>query len=297
MPAAQHTNATIQIHVAVLLFGFTAILGDLIDMSAIMIVWWRVLITSISLWMLIGFGKMLRDLPRQLIIKYAGIGFIIGLHWITFYGAIKLANASVALICMSTTTLFTALIEPLYIRTKVNYTELAISIAIIPAMILIVNHLDISQTNGVISGIVSAFLAAVFSVMNKKYIKEADPIVISYIELSSSWLLISVILLTMNLFGQSMSPFFPPTIYDWVYLVILALLCTTLAQILTLKALKYLSAFELNLVVNLEPVYGILLAIVILKEHKELNPMFYLGAAIIIGSVFLYSYLNKKVIK
>ncbi|HMT70950.1 MAG TPA: DMT family transporter [Saprospiraceae bacterium] len=297
MPAAQHTNATIQIHVAVLLFGFTAILGDLIDMSAIMIVWWRVLITSISLWMLIGFGKMLRDLPRQLIIKYAGIGFIIGLHWITFYGAIKLANASVALICMSTTTLFTALIEPLYIRTKVNYTELAISIAIIPAMILIVNHLDISQINGVISGIVSAFLAAVFSVMNKKYIKEADPIVISYIELSSSWLLISVILLTMNLFGQSMSPFFPPTIYDWVYLVILALLCTTLAQILTLKALKYLSAFELNLVVNLEPVYGILLAIVILKEHKELNPMFYLGAAIIIGSVFLYSYLNKKVIK
>ncbi len=297
MPAAQHTNATIQIHVAVLLFGFTAILGDLIDMSAIMIVWWRVLITSISLWMLIGFGKMLRDLPRQLIVKYAGIGFIIGLHWITFYGAIKLANASVALICMSTTTLFTALIEPLYIRTKVNYTELAISIAIIPAMILIVNHLDISQTNGVISGIVSAFLAAVFSVMNKKYIKEADPIVISYIELSSSWLLISVILLTMNLFGQSMSPFFPPTIYDWVYLVILALLCTTLAQILTLKALKYLSAFELNLVVNLEPVYGILLAIVILKEHKELNPMFYLGAAIIIGSVFLYSYLNKKVIK
>ncbi|MBK8827755.1 MAG: DMT family transporter [Saprospiraceae bacterium] len=206
-------------------------------------------------------------------------------------------NASVALICMSTTTLFTALIEPLYIRTKVNYTELAISIAIIPAMILIVNHLDISQINGVVSGIVSAFLAAVFSVMNKKYIKEADPIVISYIELSSSWLLISVILLTMNLFGQSMSPFFPPTIYDWVYLVILALLCTTLAQILTLKALKYLSAFELNLVVNLEPVYGILLAIVILKEHKELNPMFYLGAAIIIGSVFLYSYLNKKVIK
>jgi len=297
MPAAQHTNATIQIHVAVFLFGFTAILGDLIDMSAIMIVWWRVLITSISLWMLIGFGKMLRDLPLQLIVKYAGIGFIIGLHWITFYGAIKLANASVALICMSTTTLFTALIEPLYIRTKVNYTELAISIAIIPAMILIVNHLDISQINGVISGIVSAFLAAVFSVMNKKYIKEADPIVISYIELSSSWLLISVILLTMNLFGQNMSPFFPPTIYDWVYLVILALLCTTLAQILTLKALKYLSAFELNLVVNLEPVYGILLAIVILKEHKELNPMFYLGAAIIIGSVFLYSYLNKKKIK
>ncbi|MBK8827003.1 MAG: hypothetical protein IPO26_09905 [Saprospiraceae bacterium] len=87
MPAAQHTNATIQIHVAVFLFGFTAILGDLIDMSAIMIVWWRVLITSISLWMLIGFGKMLRDLPRQLIVKYAGIGFIIGLHWITFYGA------------------------------------------------------------------------------------------------------------------------------------------------------------------------------------------------------------------
>jgi len=297
MSTAQHTNATIQIHVAVFLFGFTAILGDLIDLSAIMIVWWRVLITSISLWMLIGFGKMLRDLPRQLIIKYAGIGFIIGLHWITFYGAIKLANASVALICMSTTTLFTALIEPLYIRTKVNYTELAISIAIIPAMILIVNHLDISQINGVISGIVSAFLAAVFSVMNKKYIKEADPIVISSIELSSSWLLISVILLSMNMFGLSMSPFFPPTIYDWVYLVILALLCTTLAQILTLKALKYLSAFELNLVVNLEPVYGILLAIVILKEHKELNPMFYLGAAIIIGSVFLYSYLNKKVIK
>lgn len=294
MSLSNHTSAYVKIHIAVLLFGFTAILGDLIHLPAVMIVWWRVLITSVSLLFLINFGRKLHQIPTQLIKKYALIGMIIGLHWICFYGSVKLANASVCLICMSTTSLFTSIIEPLLIRTKINKVELMIGLLIIPGMILIVNNLDVSYFLGVIVGLLSAILAAVFSVMNKANIKGADPYTISFIELSSAWVMVTVLLAVMGVAGYDQTLYIPQRAEDWFYLLILALLCTTLAHVLTLKSLQYLTAFASNLVINLEPVYGILLAIAILNEHKELNTMFYIGAGIILMTVFLYPIINKK---
>lgn len=293
MSVTNQSSAYIKIHIAVLLFGFTAILGDLIALPAVMIVWWRVLITSFSLLFFINFGRNLSTLPNHLIKKYGIIGMIIGLHWICFYGSVKLSNASVCLVCMSTTSLFTSIIEPLIVRKKFNKTELFIGSLIIPGMILIVNQLDGSYLYGVIVGLLSALLAAVFSVMNKANIKGADPYTISFIELSSAWAMITILVGIFWIFGYPQSVYVPTRWEDWLWLFVLALLCTTLAHVLTLKSLQHLSAFASNLVINLEPVYGILLAIVILKEHKELNTMFYIGAGIILLTVFSYPLLQR----
>jgi drug/metabolite transporter (DMT)-like permease len=293
MAFSNQTTAYIKIHIAVLLFGFTAILGNLIDLPAVMIVWWRVLITSFSLLFFIDFGRKLKDVPITLIKKYSFIGMIIGLHWICFYGSVKLSNASVCLICMSTTSLFTSIIEPIFVRKKVNKLELLIGLMVIPGMLLIVNNLDVSYMYGVIVGLLSALLAAIFSVMNKANIKGADPYTISFIELSSAWAMITILVLLLWFFGFDQVRYIPARWEDWLWLVILALLCTTLAHVLTLKALQHISAFASNLVINLEPVYGIILAIFILNEHKSLNTMFYLGAAIILLAVFSYPLIQK----
>lgn len=294
MPLTQNQTAYIQIHIAVILFGFTAILGDLIQLPAVVLVWWRVLITSVSLLFFIQFGKSLIQIPKKQIRTYIIIGILIGLHWICFYGAIKLSNASIALVCMSTTSLFTSIIEPIFFRTKVNKLELILAASVIPGMLLIVNNINTTYINGVWVGLAAAMLAAIFSSLNKVNIKGADPYSISFIELSSAWMMISLLLGIMWIFGYQADTFLPPNTSDWVYLIILALLCTTLAQVLTLKSLHQLSAFAVNLVINLEPVYGILMAIFILNDHKELSPLFYLGGGIILLSVMLYPYLHKK---
>lgn len=288
------SSAYLKIHIAVLLFGFTAILGDMIQLPAIVIVWWRVLITSFSLLFFIRFGKTIRQLSKKLIRTYVIIGIIIGLHWICFYGSVKLSNASVCLICMSTTSLFTSIIEPFWARTKFNRFELFTGAMIVPGMLLVVNSIDIKYMAGVWVGLLSALLAAVFSTLNKANIKGADPYTISFIELSGAWVMVSILLGGMHLTNLPIDHFIPPSVSDWVYLLVLALLCTTLAHVLTLQSLNHLSAFSSNLVINLEPVYGILLAIVILKEHKDLNTMFYIGASIIIMTVLLHPVLNKK---
>lgn len=286
-------QAYLKIHIAVLLFGFTAILGDLIHLSAIMIVWWRVLITSFSLLFFIKFGKDLIKIDPKLVKKYMFIGALIGLHWISFYGAIKLSNASVCLVSMSTTSFFTALIEPIMVRTKFNKYEIITGLFIIPAMALIANTLDSQYLTGMMVGLLSALLAAIFSVLNKVNISGASPYAISFIELSSAWVMISGILLVMCIFGHNQINYLPHG-SDWIYLIILALACTTLAHVLSLQALRYITAFDANLVINLEPIYGIFLAIVILQEHRELNPMFFVGAAIILLTVIMHPFIIKK---
>jgi len=290
-------KAYLQIHTAVLLFGFTAILGDLIQLNAVMIVWWRVLLTSLSLLLFTRLGQTVWVLPQRQIFTYAGIGMLIGLHWICFYGSVKLANASVCLICMSTTSFFTSLLEPVFLRTRLKKAELLLGFIIIPAMYLIVAQLDGSYTTGVIVGLLSALLAAVFSILNKKNITQSDPYTISLIELSSAWGMISVFLIAFLAGGCQMGTFFPSGLNDWLYILILAFACTTLAHILTLKALQYMSAFSANLAIHLEPVYGILLAIALLGEHKELPPTFFAGAFLILLAVIAYPYFQRVTAK
>ncbi len=290
----QIQKAYLQLHIAVLLYGFTAILGDLIQLNALMLVWWRVFITSLSLAILFRLRNRLSQIPRLTVLKYMGIGVLIALHWVGFYGSIKLANASTALIAMATTSFFSALIEPFVIKRSVYKYELALGLLIIPGMILIVNGSDFDLIYGLLVGLVAAFLAALFTSLNKKLIIEADEMSITFLELGSAWLFLSVVIPIYALATPGRTLKFWPDSQDLFYLLLLSLLCTTFAYVISLKALRHLSAYASTLTINLEPVYGIILAWVILKEYQERSTGFYLGGGIILLAVFSYPLLKKR---
>lgn len=286
-------RAYLELHFAVVLFGITAILGKLISLNSFELVWWRVLITSISLLFLIRFGSRLSEIPKRRIIQYMGIGVLVGLHWLAFFGSIKYANASICLVCMATTSFFTAIFEPLVMKYKHRKYELLLGLAIVPAMVLIVDFQDLDIKIGVLLGLLAAFLASLFGSFNKKFVHDADTMSITFLELSSAWLFLTICI-PIAWWSNLIEFNFRPTGMDWAYLIFLAIVCTTLAYVLALKALRVISAFAANLVINLEPVYGIVLAIAILKEHKELPPKFYLGFLIIVGIILSFPYIRRK---
>ncbi|MDF1695816.1 MAG: DMT family transporter [Saprospiraceae bacterium] len=289
----QERRSYIELHIAVLLYGLTAILGDLIQLPAIVLVWWRVLITSLSLLSFIRFGKDLLSLKRKTALPLIGIGCLVAIHWICFYGSIKLSNASVGLIAMATTSVFTSLLEPWIMKRRVDILEIIMGLLIILGMLFIVQTIDLSMKNGFMVGFAAAFFAALFGTLNKKYVDDTNPYIITFVELGSAWAFISVLFILGGSY-MDLSNFVPVRWEDWMYILILALLCTTLAYILSLRALKHLTAFATNLVINLEPLYGILLAAAILKEYEQLTTNFYIGGGIIIAIIVSYPILKKR---
>jgi len=283
----------IELHIAVLLYGLTAVLGDLIQLPAVILVWWRVFITSISLLFFIRFGKDLLTLKKSTAYPLIGIGCLVAIHWICFYGSIKLANASVTLIAMATTSIFTSLLEPWIMKRKIDPLEMILGLLIVPGMVLVVQSIDLTMKTGLLVGFAAAFFAALFGTLNKKYVDDSNPYIITFVELGSAWAFISIIFIA-GFSVIDLSHFMPSRWQDWMYILILSLLCTTLAFILSLRALKHLTAFATNLVINLEPLYGILLAAAILKEYEQLTTNFYIGGGIILAVVMAYPYLKKR---
>jgi drug/metabolite transporter (DMT)-like permease len=285
-------RAWIELHFAVLCFGFTAILGHWISIPALSLVWWRVGITSLSLILLLRGIGALRRMPARTAWQYAGIGVIVALHWVAFYGAVKLSNASITLVCMATTSLFTAFLEPLIFRRAVRRVEVVLGVLMVPGILLVVRHIEPGHWAGVAAGLVSALLAALFSILNKKMISKASELEITLLELGSAFGFLSLLLPALWLGGMPLQIWPAPA--DWFPLLVLSLLCTTLAYVLALRALRYLSAFASNLTINLEPVYGIVLAILLLGEHRQLDPGFYLGVVLILGAVLAYPMLTRR---
>jgi drug/metabolite transporter (DMT)-like permease len=288
-------RAYLELHLAVFLFGFTAILWKVISISATSLVWWRVLIACLGMLVPVRISRTLREVLLKRILQYLGIGVIVAVHWITFFGAIKASNASVALIAMATTSFFTALVEPVLMKRRVDMREILLGLLIIPAMALIVHGIDSGMYFGLVLGLISAILASIFASLNKLLIDHARPMQIAFFEMSGVWIFISLLLIVSGIVAPSVAEFALawPVGMDWVYLVILALACTTFAYVLSVRALHHLSAFASNLVVNLEPVYGIALAWVLLKENHELSPGFYIGVSLIIVVVFCYPFIRK----
>lgn len=277
-----------QLHVAVFLWGFTAILGGLISLSAISLVWWRVGITALFLLFIPRLLQKILILDKRTKITLAVAGMIIGLHWICFYGSIKLANASIALIAMSLTALFTSFIEPYFYKKNLSKSDIFFGLAVIPGMILINRDLEGDMRIGLIVGILAALLSALFAVINKQLIEKTDPLSITFVEMFGAWLFITMLLPLITL--SSIEIELQPSGEDWIYLLVLVVLCTILPFVLQLRALKHITAFAANLVFNLEPVYGIILAAIILKDHRDLNSSFYVGVLIILMTIFLYPF-------
>jgi drug/metabolite transporter (DMT)-like permease len=284
-------KANIKLHTAVLLFGITAILGALISIPALGVVWWRVLFTALSLLAFASFKRMRRELSKKQVLRFMLVGVLIAIHWLTFFGAIKLSNASITLVCLATTTFFTAFTEPILTKKPFYGSQILIGILIIPGMYLVVNGVSSEYMNGIWVGLISALMAAIFGTLNKKWVEKGHAMDITFIEITTAWLFLTLIL-PFVLIKTGWQPYLPSGL-DFVYLFILAFLCTTFAFYLTLKALRHLSAFQTALTINLEPVYGILLAAWLLKENKDLNTNFYIGSIIILLAVFLYPLLKK----
>jgi drug/metabolite transporter (DMT)-like permease len=277
----------LSLHFSIVLFGFTAILGAVNSLNAIPLVWWRILLTVISLGLFAKLKSIFKQVQLKNILFICGTGIIVSLHWLTFYGSIKASNASVGVLALAATPLFTAFLEPLVQRRKINIIEVLLSFLIIPGMILIANTLPNHFLDGFLIGIVSAFLAALFSSLNQKMTLFSDAITLTFLELGSG-LLVMTLCIPFWITVNPNEVLFPQNIKDWLSLILLALLCTSLAYSLTLHAMKKLSAFTVSLSMTLEPLYGIGFAWLLLNENEQLTNSFYWGSLLIILSVFIY---------
>ncbi len=287
-------KAQLQIHFCVLLWGFTAILGKLITLPALGLVWWRMLIVVALLLLMPRVWRGLRALPLRLVAIYAGIGVLVSLHWLTFYGAIKLANASVAATCIALAPVFLALVEPWIAGRRFDARELLLGVAVVPGVALVVGGVPAEMRLGVIVGVLSALLVAIFGALNKRYVEHSDPLVVTGLELGAGALFLTVAAPLLQAGAGLASPFSLPGAHDAVLLLVLAVGCTLLPFALSLVALRRLSAFSAQLAVNLEPVYAIGLAVLLLGEQRELGGSFYLGVAIVLAAVFLYPLLSRR---
>jgi len=279
------SKAQLQIHFCVLLWGFTAIFGRLITLPALSLVLWRMLIVVVVLALFPPVWRALRAMPLRLVAAYAGIGVLVALHWLTFYAAIKLANASVVATCMGVAPVFLAIIEPLVTRSRFDPRELLLGVLVIPGVVLVAGGIPQSMQLGLLVGVVSALLVALFSALNKRLVEHADPLTVTGIELAAGVVLLVLLAPLLPHDG----PLLPiPDTRDAAYLLALALGCTLLPYSLALNALRQLSAYAVQLATNLEPVYAIVLAIPLLGEQRELAPSFYVGVAIILLSVLAH---------
>lgn len=281
------------LHIAVFLFGFTGILGALIELPAVTLVWWRALITWIGLVPLLYFMKEHIHFESKNFKRFFYIGGIVAIHWICFYGSIKLSNSSVAMICLSTIPVFTSIFDSLINKKSFNKNDILTGIAIIPGMWLIIQNISTQFQLGFVVGIAAAIFSALFTNYNKKYINDASSYQITAIELFSVWCFISVILPFYYYFNDNRDPFVP-NYNDWIYLIILAVICTIVAFILMVKSLHHLSPFAAMLCFNLEPVYGILCSALILHEYKQLNTNFYIGVILILATILLHPILTNR---
>lgn len=298
------TKAWLQIHLCVVLWGFTAILGKLITLDALPLVLWRMSLVAITLLLLPAVLNSLRSMPWRLIGVYAGIGILVTLHWLTFYGAIRLANASVAVTCIATVPVFLALLEPVLAGRRFQAAELFLGLLVLPGIVLVVGGTPTEMNDGIVMGLISALFVAFFAALNKRYILKADALAITTIEMAAgSLMLLALGALYSLLPGLPMiagileTPsllFTLPPMQDLLWLLLLAFACTLLPFALSLVALRQLSAYASSLAINLEPLYAIALAAVFLGEQQEVSAGFYLGAALIMAVVLVYPWWARR---
>jgi drug/metabolite transporter (DMT)-like permease len=284
-------KALLQIHFCVLLWGFTAILGKLISLPALALVWWRMAIVVAVLLAWPSVRRELRRTSARTVAVFAGIGVIVALHWLTFYGAIKLSNASVAATCMAIGPIFMSLVEPWIARRPFDLRELVVGVVALPGVALVVGGTPGGMRLGLAVGVLSALLVAIFGSLNKRHVERAGPLVVTGVELAAGTLFLTLIALAWTPEG----PLMPlPNPRDAGLLAILALGCTLLPFAVSLKALRHTSAFTAQLAVSLEPVYAVILAMVLLGEQRQLSWTFYVGVLVIIGAVFAHTFIRLR---
>jgi drug/metabolite transporter (DMT)-like permease len=284
----------VHLHFIVLLWGFTSILGKLMSIDALEIVFFRTLVAAI------GFGAIILLSPnrtpwpsRRALLEFVATGAIVGLHWLLFFASAKVSKVSICLAGISTATLFTSLLEPLLLKTKMKWYEILLGLVVIAGLYTIFRF-EFDHALGLGLALASAFLSALFSVINKHFTHYKMPLRISFVEIVGAWLIVALLIPVYLVVFPDIQLTFAPTALDWVYLLLLGLVCTVYAFYFNLRILEKLSVFTVNLAINMEPVYGIILAVLIFGASEEMTPGFYAGTLIILGSVAAHPFLEKK---
>ncbi len=280
-----YARAQLQIHLCVVLWGFTAVLGRAITLSALPLVLWRMLTVTALLLLVPRVRRAVRDMPWRLRGTYGGIGLVVTVHWVTFYASIKHANASVAATCIALAPVFLSFIEPWLRKSRVDRREILLGVLVVPGVWLVGGALPRSMMVGLALGVASAVFVSVFAALNKLHVHRADPLAVTSIELGVG----TVALIVAAPFVPHEGAAIPvPGLHDAGLLLLLSVVCTLVPFTLSLVALRHLSAFSAQLAVNLEPVYAIILAALLLGERKELNVRFYLGVLVIVSAVLVH---------
>lgn len=277
------------LHAIVFIWGFTPVLGRFITLDAWQLVWWRMCLIVPALFLFLMIKLKNKFFPsKKYLIKLLLIGTLIAFHWVCFYGAIKVSNISITMASFSSATLFTSLIEPVFYKRKIRVYELLLGIFVMIG-ISILFSVSLEYKWGLILGLLAAALSSVFSVLNSLLAKEISSVQISAFELLFGWITLSVYLFLAGHFDKH---FFEVNAHNWLGLSLLSYICTTIPFIIAIDLTKHISPYTINLTVNLESVYGIILAILFYKENKYLNWSFYVGLSIILLSIFLNGYLQ-----
>ena len=267
------------LHFIIFLWGFTGILGKLINLEALYIVWYRVGIASFVIFLYLLFRKSSLSIHKGQLLKVTLVGFVVAAHWVTFYTSIQLSTASLGILCLSTTTLHVAWLEPIIMKKKFSWLEFSLGLLVVGGIYFVSGDFSPNEYWALLAGGISAFLAALFAVCNARLVEEMPSTHISMYELAMGFLGLTIYLGFTNNLDASM---FVMTMSDVYWLLFLAIVCTSFAFLVTIDIVKRLGAFTVSLSINLEPVYTIILAIFILKEHEQLGTNFYTGSLLII---------------
>ncbi|TVZ52075.1 DMT family transporter [Dokdonia sp. Hel_I_53] len=294
---SDNLKSYLHFHLIVFIWGFTAVLGALIIIDAVPLVWYRMGLASIFVFIYIKVRGISLKISFKTFLGFAIAGLIIAVHWLTFFGAIKASNVSITLAMMSTGAFFTALLEPIFYKRKLIWYELLFGLIVVGALYIIF-EVEPEYQLGIIMALFSAFLSAVFTLINGKFIANHNPTKISFYELSIGTLCITLYLAFAKADTFFSSQFFDLSNMDWIYIMILASFCTAYAFIAAVAVMKHLSPYTIMLTINLEPVYGIVLAFLILGDAERMSTEFYYGAIVILAVVVANGILkNRKRVK
>ena len=285
-----NAKSYLHLHWIVFIWGFTAVLGRLITLDALPLVWFRMLFAVGFIFIYIKIKKVPLKLPKKVLLKFLVAGLVIALHWFTFFRAIKVSNVSITLACLSTGAFFTSIIEPIFFNKKVVWYEILFGLVVVFGLTIIFN-VEGKYMEGIILALISAFLSASFAVINSKFVKDYDPTIISFYELLGGVLFFSIFIMGTSGFDTK---FFQLTNNDFMYLMILSSVCTAYAFIASTAVMKFLSPYTVMLTINLEPIYGIVLAVLIFKDKEQMSPAFYVGAAVILITVILNGIIKSR---
>lgn len=273
----------LNLHFIVFIWGFTAVLGQLISLEALPLVWYRIAIAVSCLFVYFMITRRQMASSKKSIGLFLLAGIVIAVHWLTFFGAIKASNVSVTLACISTGAFFASILEPIFYKRKVVWYEVVFGLIVILGLSIIFS-VETQYLTGIVLGLISAFLSAVFSIINGKFAQKHDPGIITFYELLGGLLVLSIFLAFSGGFTKD---FFSVQSSDWLWLILLGSFCTAYAFLASVKVMKFLSPYTVMLTINLEPVYGILLAVLIFKDSEKMTPAFYIGALLILSTVIL----------